>query len=268
MDGLIPDLSTSLAELRHQPQSGAERLAAAEPVGAADSAASAAAHVAQHVRAQQWTITVVAFGVGLWVFLDPRPYALAIFAAAAVPWVAAILACWSKGALHLMPRSKKDRSPQVSLAFMLPGVMLLLRVNQDFKAYDWTRLVVVAAVAGAALAVGTAIADPGLWRVPGAAFGAVFLCGIWGFGAGLSADALMDLSPATVYTVTVVGHHVSHGRSTTYSLLLAPWGPGNRSGSVSVPWRLYDSVAVGDSVCLPWRPGALGVAWYRVQLCR
>jgi hypothetical protein len=76
-----------------------------------------------------------------------------------------------------------------------------------------------------------------------------------------------DTSQPQSFTVQVVGKHLSRGRSTTYYLDLAPWGPVDRTNSISVPSTLYRNTVEGDDVCLDLHAGALHMPWYRRVAC-
>ena len=249
-----PDLAASQAELQRQAYD------APQPGDVPETAAQA--------RVQQWGLAALAVGVMAWMIFAPQPNALLVLTAAVVPWLAAMAACWSGGTLHVFTRGRGDRRPNVTIAFMLPGIALMMRVTGEFHVLNLQRMVAVACVAGAALAAAGLLADREVRRRASGWIALVAMSGVWGFGAGLGVDAALDGSPATVYRTAVMGHHVSHGRHTSYYLTLAPWGPQTEDDSVEVPWKTYAAFQVGDEVCVPLRAGTLGVAWYRVEGCR
>jgi hypothetical protein len=90
---------------------------------------------------------------------------------------------------------------------------------------------------------------------------------LYGLGAVAVSDAFFDRSQGTLYTAQVTGHHVTHGRSTRYYLRLQPWGPIQVVEDVSVPSGVYDTTAVGDTVCPELHPGWLHAPWFRFRPC-
>jgi hypothetical protein len=101
----------------------------------------------------------------------------------------------------------------------------------------------------------------------GALVALLLFAGVYGFGSIAVADTEFDDSPPAAYTTTVVGGHVSHGKSTSYYLRLAPWGPVAYPDDVSVSRALYDSTHLGDTVCTTLHSGSLHAPWFRLTAC-
>lgn len=225
-------------------------------------------------------LTVVGFAVAGWTFFAPRPYAMAVAMAAILPWFALVLTKRSGGVLRILPAQRQpglkgilpgagNPHPSAAYAFILPAMAVGFRAFQDYHLLDWQRALVMALGAAAALTVVVVFADTTVLSPSKNLFGLVVLCGFWGFGMVLEANALLDFSPATVYSTQVVEKHISYGRHTNYYVRLERWGPSAlQGGEVSVSRSYYRSVEVGDAVCLPLRSGALGVRWYVLQACR
>ena len=57
----------------------------------------------------------------------------------------------------------------------------------------------------------------------------------YGYGAGMQLNALLDGSTRQIFYVLVTGKHVSSGRSTSYHLQLAQWGPNTSGQDLMVP---------------------------------
>jgi hypothetical protein len=92
--------------------------------------------------------------------------------------------------------------------------------------------------------------------------------GAFAFGATSVADARFDPSDGSAARTTVADKYVGHGRSTSYNLKLAPWGPVSDVRTVSVSSTTYDALNPGDPVCLTLHPGGLGLAWYVLADCQ
>jgi len=102
---------------------------------------------------------------------------------------------------------------------------------------------------------------------PGTIIVVLFFAGMYSYGLGVVADTITDHATATTYSAQVLNKHVSRGRSTTYYLNLAPWGPIENPSQVSVPMRIYDATEPGDEVCLRLHQGSLHIPWYQVVDC-
>lgn len=224
------------------------------------------AEALDRVRSQSLALVVLACAVSSWTIFLPRPPALAVLALASFPWMAVVLASRSGGVLRVL-RSKKDAGPDVSLAFILPSIALA-RATEYLQVLHWQPMLILTAVAGTALCAGALLADPWLRSAGRLWLGLLVVGAAWGYGAGLEADVLLDQSPATMYSASVVGKSISHGRHTSYHLYLAPWGPELARSTASVSPGFYRSVQIGDAVCLPVKSGALFVGWYEVRSCR
>jgi hypothetical protein len=95
----------------------------------------------------------------------------------------------------------------------------------------------------------------------------LMFAGLYGYGLIAGTDVVFDNSPADNYETAVVGGHVSHGRSTTYYLRLAPWGPVAYEDDVSVSYTVYHHAHLGESVCATLHKGSLRAPWFRVTNC-
>ena len=93
------------------------------------------------------------------------------------------------------------------------------------------------------------------------------LAGLYGYGAVEVGDTLFDGKPGVGYSSQVESKRVVSGRSETYYLQVAPWGPVEQAGEVSVPSELYEAVQPGELVCMTLHPGRLGAQWYRMGPC-
>lgn len=84
---------------------------------------------------------------------------------------------------------------------------------------------------------------------------------------GVAADTLEDAAQVTRYTTSVAGKHTSSGRSTSYILVLAPWGPVQSANQINVSRSTYRQTEIGDQVCLDLHPGTLKAPWYQAANC-
>jgi hypothetical protein len=83
----------------------------------------------------------------------------------------------------------------------------------------------------------------------------------------VEANTFNDQSKASTYQVSVTGKHSTSGRSTSYYLRLAPWGPIQEPNQLSVTSSIYRGIEAGDQVCLGLHEGRLHLAWYQLTDC-
>jgi hypothetical protein len=209
-------------------------------------------------------VNAIGCAVGLWGFVYPRPYGLAIGALFVLPWVALEIVHRSHG-LFRLDAHKKDVHPNVAFAFLVPSMILMLRGVLDFSALSWWRLVAYGASLAVVLCARAKWADSSLGKKQIVVFYILAFC--YGLGAVSAVNGYLDVSDPVLYRATVLGKHVSRGRTTTYRLTLVPWGPRTGENTVEIPKEMYDVVNIGDSVCPSVKRGALGVAWYDVFGC-
>ncbi|HWT65427.1 MAG TPA: hypothetical protein VN151_04890, partial [Terracidiphilus sp.] len=94
----------------------------------------------------------------------------------------------------------------------------------------------------------------------------MFSC-LYAFALSIVSDTVGDSRIAATYRTEVLGKHESHGRSTSYTLTLAPWGPRDQAEKVGVSWATYRMLDIGDQACIEEHPGNLRIAWFRVAAC-
>jgi hypothetical protein len=92
----------------------------------------------------------------------------------------------------------------------------------------------------------------------------VLLSAIYGYGLVRELNIVVDRSPATVYPTVVVNKRYTRGG---YKLVVGPWGSAREADSMYVAPSLYDSIKVGERVCIVVKEGALGMSWYSAQAC-
>lgn len=216
-------------------------------------------------------LNIVGAGVTVWLFFKPQPYSYAIAAGLAVPLLAA-------GALLLFPgfmrldAGKNNPHASVSTALLLPSFALLLRGLMDSEPLSYAPVWPVAgAVAGGLALLLVAVGRQSLFeygtrrRGSGSEWTVLLICAaLYGYGAVTTSNAAFDASAPTVYRPQVLDKHKTTGKSTTYYLLLIPWGARTVSQDVTVGRTFYEQHAAGDTVLVATRPGRLGIPWFEV----
>jgi tetratricopeptide (TPR) repeat protein len=94
-----------------------------------------------------------------------------------------------------------------------------------------------------------------------------FLGVLYSVGLLRTADTIPDDSSPSFFRTWIVKKRERHGRSTTYYLRLAPWGPIRYANDLSVPFWIYRRSRVSDAVCLSLHRGFLRAPWYELVPC-
>lgn len=168
---------------------------------------------------------------------------------------------WRTPLLYAVFKQKADPRAEVSFVLIAAGMGLLIRDRGVHLVSMQPLLWLMALIALAFMA--------GLWSslgqgasIMGKGVGLLFFAGLYSYSLVVLADTLPDHSTATPFATTVVGKHISRGRSTSYTLQLAPWGPVQQPNGISVSSDAYERTDIGDTVCLDLHPGSLHVGWY------
>jgi hypothetical protein len=205
-------------------------------------------------------------GIAAWGWIYPLPYGLVITILVVVPIVAMFIALGSNG-LYRLDKNKNDIHPDLAIPFILPGFILLLRMVLDFEFVSWGSVLVMGLLLGVVICWFSTLCDKNLRMKIGMQLGVLTCMSIYGVGAVLAADTLLDRSDSRVYSTHIVRKYVVHGKHTDYRLELSPWGPLDHNNSVSVSRGHFESVMEGEQVCTFLRNGALRIAWYSLGPC-
>lgn len=108
-------------------------------------------------------------------------------------------------------------------------------------------------------------------RVPGRLLAGLIFFGlygaVYGYGAMILADTRLDHADGQAFQSQVLRRYIGGSRSTTYHLVLAPWGPVAGPDNVTVTSGLYHQVQEGQTVCVTLHPGLLRMPWRTVAVC-
>ena len=177
--------------------------------------------------------------------------------------IGAVIVVASQGLIVWLPGAKARPS---ALGALGPLAGLVARAAFTVHLHDATPLMIAAAVVGVAAAGALALRPLAALGGQRAAIGVGVMAGVAAFGAAELIDVAFDRGRPDTYATVVEDKHVSHGRSTTYTLdLAAPAGRG--AESVSVGSAAYDRAQTGDTVCVVDHPGAVGAPWFELADC-
>ncbi len=203
--------------------------------------------------------------VGLWAFIYPNPYEFLMVLCALFPLAGVMILVQSNGLVHFDER-KNSAHPSIVRMFMMPSLALALRSLLDFDIIDAKQLLVpvvaiTAVFAGLMLAKSKEFTGKAWIKLLPIIFAAVYAYGLTVMG-----NCLFDESKPEVHSVRVLEKHVSSGRSTTYHVKLAPWGPFASADDATVPRSLYEQSRVGKEVYVVKKDGILRIPWFYITL--
>lgn len=220
----------------------------------------------QKTRTIAWILNPISIVISfcLVFFQTVRPLLYIVYA---LPWVGIFLTWRSNDMIRL---SVKKSTPHPSLLGMMafPAFMLgIYAIRFDlygFSAHAWT-ITSLTALVVVALALTTLRGTIALEKAK--ALVIVFLivlAGFYGFGVVTSSNIAFDRSVPQMMHSTVLWKTVHHGKSTSYSLELSPWGRYTEGNKVTVSRDFFSYVRRGDTVDIPLYSGKWGIPWYRV----
>jgi len=210
------------------------------------------------------TIVTAVLAVAVNVTDDPLRLLTAVLLAIAP--AAVLLLVWRSPMLYAVFKRKKD--PRAELVFVLFIASFgFLIVNRG------VHLVSVKPLAPEMIALGLLCFAPVLVQKGDSAsaisrgIALFFFAGLYGYAVSVAADTQYDHGQISPYRATVLGKYESHGRSTSYTLKLGPWGPFEGENRLGVSARAYGHTDIGDTVCLDLHPGSLHAAWFEQVNC-
>lgn len=218
--------------------------------------------------ARTWSIFALVVAVAAAAALNFGDAALQVPSAVVLAFVpvATLLLLQRSPLLYAVVKQKADPRAELSYALLAAGFGLVLR-NRGIHLVSLQPLLPLIALVAIICTGLLYVSSRKGASVRGRLVALLFFAGLFSFGLATVANSLADRSIAAAYNVTVIGKHVSHGRSTTYYLQLEPWGPFDHPNQVSVSSSAYDATNIGDPVCLLLHPGRLHAPWFQTVLC-
>jgi hypothetical protein len=211
--------------------------------------------------------TISTFALAAWGWFYPTPYPVVICILAGLPILAILIALRSNG-LYRLDQERNDAHPNLAIPFVLPGAVLGMRAILDFEIVGWHRPTIIALLIAITMTALVAVADPITRTKPWTLAALLFCTCMYGYGASLEANSLLDRSASQTFSPSVVSRFTTHGKRTEHYVTVEPWGPYTDREKIEVSQDVYDSAEVGHSVCIELRAGALWVPWYTVDTCK
>jgi hypothetical protein len=200
--------------------------------------------------------------------LVPSEYRLTAMAVLALAPVMAAYLVHRRPLLYAVFKSRSDPRGEVSPVLMISGFGLIAGATKANLISMGLLLpfIGLGALLLVAMFYPVARRSPRLAATVG---GLCFLSAIYGWGLARAWDTVADRSAPQTFTAQVLGGHVSRGsRSTSYYLILEPWGPyAAVNTQMEVSGTMYYATRQGGIVCLALHAGALRVPWYELVAC-
>jgi hypothetical protein len=215
-------------------------------------------------------LSFAAVALLLWMLFYPHPYGVLVACAAALPWLAVVL-LWAQPGLFQIDGRGGDAKPNLGVVVAVPALLLGMRATMDLDVLDLRKLFLWGALAALPLFL-VLVGAPRAAGAPAGgrakmAFWMLLFTAAYGIGGLALADTIWDQAPATVYWTRVTGKHENHGKSTTYSVDLAPWNQDIGKNHFIVSSAYYTVVQQGDAACVRVHPGRFGLRWLRLGGC-
>ena len=83
---------------------------------------------------------------------------------------------------------------------------------------------------------------------------------IYGAGIAMKINTAFDQSAATIYHPTILSKD-----DDSWGLKLSSWGKEINPQHIHLPWDMYRSTKIGETVCISLYSGALNIPWYTLQ---
>jgi hypothetical protein len=219
--------------------------------------------------AKTWSVAILVATIAVAValnFADPDLWIPAAIALALAPIVVLILIRRAP-LLYTVMKPRSDPRADLGMILIVAGFGLLIR-ERGVHLVAQPPILLIAVVIALVYTAGLYSSIQSGNAFIGRLIGLLFFIGVYGHGLAVLADSLPDHSQPQSFTTSVVEKHVSRGgRSTSYVLELAPWGPLQERNSLNVSSREYAHTGIGDQVCLLLHPGALDSQWYERITC-
>lgn len=213
-------------------------------------------------------LNIVGGGLLAWAVFFPRPYTLVVLLLLLAPWLAALVA-WRSAGLISSDESSNNLKPNLAVFWLAPMIALSLRAILDYQTLGWVTQTVAAVFIGSSLFSAQLAAYPDLRaNRPRAALTLAFALLAYGYGATIEINALADTSDIQQTRYLLRAKSISSGKVTTHNADLEKVDPLSPTvESARVTEYFYKMLKPGDSVCLAFRPGALGIKWFSAGPC-
>jgi hypothetical protein len=213
-------------------------------------------------------VNAIGIGICVWVFIKPVPYELALYTAVVYPFFVIVTVMYYKGMIKFEEK-KGSKYPSITYGFVLACCGLGIR-TLDFELLYPSRLWLYSIIPFLGMLLLFRMARGGITN--GKFVDAISTYILIGFVAIYSACAytvlncLPDKSTAGLYSAKVLEKTTTKGKTTSYYILLTPWGPRTESEKVSITHAEYERTKVGEEVQIFLKDGLLNLQWFYLQV--
>ncbi|GAA4319519.1 hypothetical protein GCM10023149_18260 [Mucilaginibacter gynuensis] len=210
-------------------------------------------------------INIAGIVIALWIGFYTKPYLLAIVIGIVFPLIPLVAIKTSNGLIKFDSK-KNSAHPSLLIAFLAPTIALVFRCIFDFDILLYQNLLLISGGVFIALIVALLMGAP-FFDFKGEKAGlivGIILIYVYSFVTTALINTTFDKSAPEYYHAKVLDKSVHRGKSTTYHLQLAPWGPNHESKDETVSQDMYNSVDVDEDVNVELKKGLLDAPWYVV----
>jgi Leucine-rich repeat (LRR) protein len=166
-----------------------------------------------------------------------------------------------------------DRTLDLVIPFALSSATLALFASAKINTFDWQRVLLFGVIFGLTAGLAT-LGDsssftlgrnsPKVWAYTKRLFFSV----LWGIGVTIYFNQLFDKGHPTIFQAPITEKITEYHSGVRYHRLrIGPWGPKTDSEKIDIPFNIYNTVSVGQAICVKLYRGALTARWYQVSLC-
>ncbi|MGB3798688.1 MAG: hypothetical protein WA952_02670 [Lewinella sp.] len=213
----------------------------------------------RQARIFNWLAVVIA----IWACIYPQPYGLACGAAAVMPVLAFGLSKYSNGMLLLDGESYSAR-PHLAHGLFIVVSGLFLRGLSDYDIYAYRSLWPILLLVSSVLTFFIYWYLAGEMKNKLAFIFWIPIAVLYSYGTLIHYNCFYDDREAVSYPVEVLRKSFTAGSDGSCYLYLSAWREEPGGEQYHVGRRLYDRVEPSDTVQVIYRPGKVGVPWYRV----
>jgi len=182
------------------------------------------------------------------------------------PSIGMLLMAWSKGLIRLFA-PKNSAYAAIFMGLLLPaaGTALQIFTADNILNFDslWAPAGGLAIVLFVVLYFLSVVKTKATLQSQ-VAFILLIGCS-YALGIVFQVNCNFDNSTPQVFQSTVVDEHITHGKSTSYHLILGECGAFRGNENISVSSSFYDSVPVGTKLNVYLKKGALNAPWFYVK---
>jgi hypothetical protein len=212
-------------------------------------------------------INIIGMGVCVWLWFYPRPYLISVLVAMTIPIIAFGLVFIYRGLIRI-DEKKNSAYPSIIYGLGATSAALLIRALLDYEIVEYKNLWTIVSITTVILVFLLLISTKELKfsklvdYVTTLTLTVIVFC--YTFGTYVVSNCLFDKSKPVIFNSEVTDKEISSGKSTTYYLILKPWGPRTETEKVSVTKDQYEAADNGDTVDIYLRQGLLKTPWFYV----